>query len=71
MKAFNHKSKFYRCLCNETMEEQVFATVEEAEQWAQKVARTFGESKTFTLILVRETETKLSLDTFGRKGFLP
>ena len=70
MIAFERTSIHYRCLCEETHEEQVFTTEKEARAWSQKVVDTFGHEMTFTLTRVVEASRRYTRDRFERENWV-
>lgn len=58
---YNSVSKYYRCLCNETKEEQTFGNEKECRSWAEKVVHTFMKPMTFTITRIQEAATQLTI----------
>ena len=57
---FRPTSIYYVITCNQTQEFKDCSTIQECEQWAERVRHTFGDQKmTFKITRIREDETKL------------
>ena len=67
---FERTSTYYRCLCEETGEEQIFTTQNQARAWSQKVVDTFNQRMTFTLVRIVESSRRYMLDRFERESYV-
>ena len=71
MNRFERTLVYYRCLCEETGEEQTFKTEKLARAWSQKVVDTFDDKQmTFTLIRIVEESRRYTRDRFAREGYV-